>query len=443
MKRTEKYYLLIMRIALVLGTGACLAILIIGIAYKIPLAFLFGGLSTGVLVMADALLLVSPDFLQSQATEQILKVTTDTLSLMEGGLDEKTAQAVCNLLLPETNAMAIAITDTENVLAYAGEGSNYFVGKMKISTEDTKDAIQSKHMQTFSSINRSIIEQAFPEIKNKIFIKAGIVVPLIVQDEVMGTLKFYYKNKRAIDNAQLAIAYGFGQVLSMELSTHELDKQVALTARAEVKALQSQINPHFLFNTLNTIASFTRTDPMKARELLREFSVFFRQTIENSESKITIEKELEQTDRYLQFEYARFGANRISLRFDVDARCSQVLVPAFIVQPLVENAIRHAMSDEAVLHIDIYVRKEHNHCFISVVDDGLGMDSKSLELLADASHRSDESKSKGCGVALRNVARRIEKFYGAGSGIEIASRKNEGTRVTLKLAQVFVEHDKE
>ena len=102
-------------------------------------------------------------------------------------------------------------------------------------------------------------------------------------DRTVGTLKFYYKTPRAVDRTQYALASGFAEVLlSTQLAIHELEVQKELTARAEVRALQAQINPHFLFNTLNTIASFTRTDPLRARELLREFSSFYRATLDNS-----------------------------------------------------------------------------------------------------------------------------------------------------------------
>lgn len=133
----------------------------------------------------------------------------------------------------------------------------------------------------------------------------------------VGTLKFYYKTLRAVDRTQYALASGFAEILSTQLAIHELEVQKELTARAEVRALQAQINPHFLFNTLNTIASFTRTDPLRARELLREFSSFYRATLDNSGSLIPVSREVAQTKRYLTFEKARFGEDRVLATFDV------------------------------------------------------------------------------------------------------------------------------
>ena len=142
--------------------------------------------------------------------------------------------------------------------------------------------------------------------------------------------KFYYRHDLDIDRTQLAIAEGLGYLLSTQLSSYELDRQAELTARAEVKALQAQINPHFLFNALNTIASFTRTNPTKARDLLREFSLFYRRTLEYSEkSLIPLSQELEQTRRYLRSEKARFGEDRIVETEHVEAGCESLPVPSF------------------------------------------------------------------------------------------------------------------
>ena len=151
--------------------------------------------------------------------------------------------------------------------------------------------------------------------------------------------------------------------------------QKELTARAEVRALQAQINPHFLFNTLNTIASFTRTDPLRARELLREFSSFYRATLDNSGSLIPVSREVAQTKRYLTFEKARFGEDRVLATFDVSEDVEDTLVPAFVIQPIVENAVRHGMGDDDALRIDVTVHQDgEDAILIAVADNGVGMD---------------------------------------------------------------------
>ena len=207
-------------------------------------------------------------------------------------------------------------------------------------------------------------------------------------------------------------------------------------AREELLALQYQINPHFLFNTLNTIAAFTRTDPAKARDLLREFSAFYRRTLQSSQSLIPLSEELEQTRRYLTIEKARFGEDRILESESVAPGCEKVMVPGFIVQPIVENAVRHAMRDEGPLTIDVQVVKDSNDVLIAVADDGLGMTEDVAERLLSGSSQDSSNSSRGTGIALRNVSERLQRFYGGDSSVEIMSKLGEGTCVTLRLAGV-------
>ena len=381
------------------------------------------------------------DMRSSQATEHILSLASQTLGHMREGLTHKSCRDVCRLLLPETTAIAVAMTNREIVLAYVGALAADYPPGSPIHTAATFEVLETGKIGTFQSRTDDEVgaDGHTPELPRTV--RGGIVVPLNVQERPVGTIKFYYRSPADIDRTQLAIARGFGQLLSTQLSTHELDRQAELTAKAEVKALQAQINPHFLFNTINTIAALTRTDPLQARTLLREFAVFYRQTLESSEQLIPLGRELEQTRRYLKFEHARFGEDRIVESESIGAGVSDILVPAFIVQPIVENAVRHAMRDEGALHIDIRAEVDDGDVLIAVADDGLGMNEEALRKLrrkADADPALMSSSEKGTGIALRNVAERLERFYGFGSGIDIVSRPDEGTCVTLRLARAAI-----
>lgn len=383
------------------------------------------------------------DMRSSQATEHILSLASKTLDLMRDGLSQLSCQDVCRLLLPETTAIAVAMTDTESVLAYEGALAADFPPGSPIHTAATLEVLQTGQLgmfQTRGDDDPANTSGKVPELPRNV--RGGIVVPLNVQNRTYGTIKFYFRSPADIDCTQLAIARGFGQLLSTQLSTHELDRQAELTAKAEVKALQAQINPHFLFNTINTIAAFTRTDPTQARALLREFAVFYRQTLESSDQLIPLSRELEQTRRYLRFEHARFGEDRIKESEHIAPGCGDVLVPAFIVQPVVENAVRHAMRDDGPLHIDIRADADGDDMLIAVADDGLGMDDATRKLLlAGTNCRRDGTCSKdekGTGIALRNVSERLDRFYGYGSGLDIMSKPGEGTCVTMRLARTAV-----
>lgn len=389
------------------------------------------------LIVIGGAINLTPNDTRSEATERTLRVATNTLAHLRGGLTVENANAICSLLLPETSASGIAITDTEHVLAYEGTVETQYVTG-SVNAKPTVEVLRSKRMETFVSLDQESQDlRRFSMGNRQRGSYFGIIVPLLVQDRAVGTLKFYYDRDLDIDRTQLAIAEGLGSLLSTQLSFYELDAQAELTARAEVKALQAQINPHFLFNTLNTIASFTRTNPTKARDLLREFSMFYRRTLESSEKTlIPLSQELEQTRRYLTIEKARFGEDRIVESEHVEEGCELLPVPSFMVQPIVENAVRHAMRDEGPLHVDVHVATDGDDVLIAVADDGLGMTRAVADkLLADTSATAKASPGgKGAGMALRNVADRVERFYGVGSGVEIVSRPGEGTCVTLRLA---------
>ena len=363
----------------------------------------------------------SPDKLRAQQTNKTLSLASQTLVYMRGGLSEQNCQEVCNILLPECQAMAFAMTDDKFVLGYAGAHAEAFPIGSAIHTPATHRVLASQTVEVFRS------SEAFASASNPL-IPAGIVAPLVVRGVSVGTLKLYYESDVLIDETQRAIAEGLAQLLSTQLSIAELDRQVELATKAELQALQAQINPHFLFNTINTIASLIRTDPARARVLLREFAAFYRQTLENSNDLIPLDRELQQTMRYFAFEQARFGAERVRLEADIDD-FGDLRVPSFIIQPIVENAVNHAMPAEGQLNIDISIEEAGDDVVITVADDGVGMsEEQARRLLQNAS-----ASEKGTGIALKNVDARLRAVFGPGSGVSVSSQIGKGTQVTLLL----------
>lgn len=413
-------------------------LLVWGVAHSNLLSALFAGVMLAIVVAWSTAQLVSPVDKRLQATERTLRVASATLVHMADGLSEQGCMAVCQLLLSETAASAIAMTDTRTTLAYVGSEAGIVPVATKISTA-VKNVLESKRVQTFTLGDQDEWKDEFsfssPQSSKLVPFPAGIIAPLIVSDKSVGTLKLYYARKQDITHTQITIVCGLAELLSTQLLAYELDRQAELTARAEVKALQAQINPHFLFNTLNTIASFTRTNPEKARLLLHDFSSFYRHTLESSQTLIPLSEELQQTRRYLQIEKARFGEDRIIENERIAPNCADILVPGFMVQPIVENAVRHAMKDDEPLHIDVLAVVDDCDVLISVCDDGLGMDPETADRLLQSTKTSIAHDPRGTGIALRNVAERIERFYGAGSGVEIVSKLGEGTCVTLRLSR--------
>lgn len=416
---------------------ACAMLLIMYFIYELfeghaPLITLAACVLLGILLAIFLQLYVNPDSLRSQYAEQTLSIASDMLEDMRDGLTPQSAEAICLRLLPETRAVTIAVTDRERVLACVGAYAERFPPGSPIHTPATRYALDHGLVQSFTNA------PSFFNVDGEAWkVPAGIIAPLKVRGVSVGTLKFYFSTSHAVDRTQYALVSGFAELISTQLATHELERQDELTARAELRALQAQINPHFLFNTLNTIASLTRTEPLRARELLREFASFYRSTLDNSGSLIPVSREIMQTRRYLMFEKARFGEERIVETMDIDEAVEDAPVPAFIIQPLVENAVRHAMKDEGALHITVSVHPDGDEALcIRVIDDGAGMDAETAaRLFSEALPKPDSQAPQGggAGVATRNISERIKRFYGPRSSVEVTSQPGCGTTIALHL----------
>lgn len=365
-------------------------------------------------------LVMDPDSVRARQSDAMLRLASQTLDCMKDGMTSQAAQTICSLLLPSTAGIAVAITDRECILGYSGFMEAENPSGSIIRTHATHATIADGKMR----ILRSPEDIGFQPGST---IQGAIIVPLEVGGTIEGTLKFYYRHARDISETQKSIAEGFGRLLSTQMAAAALDEQTKLAASMELKALQSQINPHFLFNTINTIASLVRTDPARARVLLREFAVFYRRTLEDSADLIMFEREMEQTRRYFTFEIARFGSDRVELHEDIDDRVGEMLVPPFLIQPLVENAVRHAMPAEGKLVITVFGHIDGDDIVIGVADDGVGMTEEARQnILHPAS-------GEGMGIAVKNVHDRILGYFGQGSRMDVESQLGHGTRVTLLM----------
>ena len=366
-------------------------------------------------------LLMDPDSVRARQSNAVLQLASQTLEAMGEGLDAKSSQRICSLLLPSTAAIAVAITDDHSILGYAGYEESHNPTGAIIRTQATYATLADGKTRVLFTPE----EIGFPNGAHGI--NAAIIVPLAVGKDVKGTLKFYYRSANHISETQKSIAVGFGQLLSTQMAASALEEQTALATKMELKMLQSQINPHFLFNTINTIASLTRTDPAQARTLLREFAKFYRSTLEDSRDLIEFQREVEQTQRYFMFELARFGEDRLELICDIQPEVNEMMVPPFLLQPLVENAVRHAMPSEGKLTIRVTGMRTGDDVIVSVIDDGNGMTQEACQNILHP------SSTQGMGIAVGNVHDRICGYFGPGTRLEAESELGKGTTVRLVL----------
>jgi two-component system LytT family sensor kinase len=198
----------------------------------------------------------------------------------------------------------------------------------------------------------------------------------------------------------------------------------ARLAQAEVRALRAQISPHFIFNAMTAIASFVRSDPERARELLLEFADFTRYSFRSHGQFTTLAEELRSIDKYLALERARFG-ERLEVTLQVAPEVLPVAVPVFVLQPLVENAVRHGLEKKPGLgRITIVATDAGPECHISVEDDGVGMDPQQA--------RASLAGRDG-GIGLANVDERLRAVFGADFGLTVETALGAGTKVSLRV----------
>ena len=370
---------------------------------------------------------LNPDLSAARQSDQMLKLASQTLDCMKDGFDANAAQGICELLLPATPAIAVAITDTTVIMGYAGYNAASNPPGTNIRTTATHETIADGKPRILHRTDDIGLPMSSARIN------AAIIQPLYVGNNIMGTLKFYYHRAGQINETQKSVAKGFAELLSTQIAAIALEEQVQLATSMELKALQAQINPHFLFNTINTIASLIRTDPAKARVLLRDFAVFYRSTLEDANDLIPLEREVKQVERYLSFEMARFGEERLALEVDIDPAVYKMLVPSFLIQPLVENSVKHAMRAEGKLTIRIEGAIGGDSIVIRVIDDGVGMDEE------QKAHMMDGDSTTGLGIAVRNVRDRMRGYFGPESRMEIESKVGVGTTVSFTLDREVAE----
>ncbi|MFQ5790912.1 MAG: sensor histidine kinase, partial [Acidobacteriota bacterium] len=204
----------------------------------------------------------------------------------------------------------------------------------------------------------------------------------------------------------------------------KLAEQQVLVERARLQALSSQINPHFLFNTLNSITAAIRTDPEVARRLIRTLSTILRKLLKEPESFIQLKEELEFVDSYLDIESVRFGRGKLVVEKEVEPEALETFVPSMIVQPLVENAVKHGISKRLEGgRIIIRARREDGSAVIEIEDNGAGLPQ-------GAQHED------GLGIGLTNVNERLKVLYGERCQLRLSSLPGRGTIARLEIPDV-------
>ncbi|WP_163874762.1 sensor histidine kinase [Paenibacillus favisporus] len=360
-------------------------------------------------------------------TNQVLHIADRTLPFFRQGLNPASCREAASVILEATDADAISITDREQVLTHVGAGSDHHVPLHSLATQLTRSVLEQGRMSVATS------KEDIQCFHDGCSLQAAIVLPLQVRSGTVGTLKLYYTNPDRLDRVQREMAEGLGRLFSTQLELAEAEMQSRLLKDAEVKALQAQVHPHFLFNAINTISALCRTDPDKARELLIQLGVFFRSNLQGARQiLIPLSQELRHVEAYLTLEKARFP-DKFEMTFDIEPELADLEIPPFTLQPLVENAVRHAFHGLGPHHkgsVCIAASQKGHEVMIVTADNGKGIPAELLEQLGEQAVHSED----GTGTALHNIRKRIAEIYGSEGSFRIVSDADTpGTRVVITL----------
>jgi two-component system LytT family sensor kinase len=225
----------------------------------------------------------------------------------------------------------------------------------------------------------------------------------------------------------VGIALKVWNALRVEMS---LEEQKRLVLEARLDALQRQINPHFLFNTLNSVAALVRSQPELAREIIVKLANILRALLKDHDAFVPLREELRFTDDYLDIEVVRFGADKLRVEKEIDPRTLEVMVPSILLQPLIENSIKHGLEPRIRGGtVTVRSRLEGDRVFIEVADDGVGMSGRPTSAL----------RRPGAGIGIKNVQERLEVLYGNQARFNIVSNPGRGTTVSIEIPASMLE----
>ncbi len=369
------------------------------------------GVSIVLLIIQD--IIEEKDIIAGKQAKLSLEIANKTLPYFRNG---ESLNEVCKIISDSLGAKAVVITNEKYITASYSTSEDFKIAHTDIKSEVTKQVLKTGKL---CIIGQCDDVKYFQCVTGKI--KSCIISPLFQGDKVSGTLKIYFDTKENVTASNQYLVEGLSLLISTQLELSSVENLKTMAKEAELKALQTQINPHFLFNALHTTSFFVRKDPNKAREIIIDLSTYLRYNLENSCKLVPLEMELEQVKAYFNIEKARFG-EKISLNIDVDENVKNISIPSLIIQPLVENSIKHGLLKKREGgFVNIIAKKENEGCFITIEDNGIGIDQKIIDNLDD---RIDKN------IGLKNVHNRIKLIYGKGLIVE---KLETGTKISFYI----------
>ena len=382
-------------------------------SFYIPMV-LMNSIGASVLILIVEDIIQKSEIVAGKQAKLALEIANKTLPYFR---ETENLSEVCKIIAENLGAKATVITDKKDIIAgFSFDKAE--ITKTAIKSNNTRKVLKTGEVMLVIKEDDEIIED-FLDISPHI--KSCIILPLKEKNDVNGTLKIFFDTAEKITEKNRYLMIGLSHLISTQMEISKVENLMSLVKYSELKALQSQINPHFLFNVLNTMASLIRTNPEKAREVTIDLSRYLRYNLDNNVKSVELIKELNQIDNYIKIEKVRFG-DKLNIIYDVDESLYNFQIPSLIIQPLVENSIKHGILKKRENGcVKVIVKKIDKDIEVVIQDDGVGIEQTVIDNL---------DKQIQENIGLKNVHQRLKLLYGEGLNIK---KLEQGTRIKFKI----------
>ncbi|EFE85759.1 sensor histidine kinase [Fusobacterium periodonticum] len=382
--------------------------------FYIPMVFM-NSVGASVLILLVEDIIQKSELIAGNQAKLALEIANKTLPYFR---NTENLSEVCKIIANSLGARATVITDTKEIIAGFSTDKTV-INRSNIRSNNTREVLKTGEVMLVIKDDEDEIIEDFFYISPHI--KSCIILPLKEKNDVSGTLKIFFDTAEKITEKNRYLMIGLSHLISTQMEISKVENLISLLKYSELKALQSQINPHFLFNVLNTMTSLIRTNPEKAREVTIDLSKYLRYNLDNNLKSVELIKELNQIDTYIKIEKARFG-DKLNIIYNVDESLYNFQIPSLIIQPLVENSIKHGILKKRDKgFVKIIVKRIDKDIEVAIEDDGVGIEQTVIDNL---DKKIEEN------IGLKNVHQRLKLLYGEGLNI---TKLEQGTRIKFKI----------
>ena len=382
--------------------------------FYIPMVFM-NSVGAAILILLVEDIIQKSELIAGNQAKLALEIANKTLPYFR---NTENLSEVCKIIANSLGARATVITDTKEIIAGFSTDKSV-INRSNIRSNNTREVLKTGEVMLVIKDDEDEIIEDFFYISPHI--KSCIILPLKEKNDVSGTLKIFFDTAEKITEKNRYLMIGLSHLISTQMEISKVENLISLLKYSELKALQSQINPHFLFNVLNTMTSLIRTNPEKAREVTIDLSNYLRYNLDNNLKSVELIKELNQIDTYIKIEKARFG-DKLNIIYDVDESLYNFQIPSLIIQPLVENSIKHGILKKRDKgFVKIIVKRVDKDIEVAIEDDGVGIEQAVIDNL---DKKIEEN------IGLKNVHQRLKLLYGEGLNI---TKLEQGTRIKFKI----------